>query len=343
MQIPMHSFDRAAAERNLGTFEVAVQRKLALAKTNANHLSLLQRITWTLSDYLAALGHQDRLANALRLLSEIGASTFALARAPETQDRDVVLGGEVVRLHGPIDESTADAGAWLFSFWAALAVDDRWSRYILASTPMEIMRRSSTRTDPYYVLFVEALEAYANGDPSFQNKLMAALKATDPAGLRMAEERRVLLIETPQMEMLYNLARGDQAGFMAATTKALEKHRKYWEKDAENTEGFFALGITALAAEAVRRGLRIDVESPYMPADLLRQPALSTPLSLCPYCLMPDGGTAVLCAACGRDMRRDAHVQMRDDEYQRERKDCTVCGLHIPRLAVVCAACQNSQ
>ena len=344
MRILMHDFDRAEAEENLGTFEVVVERKLAQAKSSANHLSMLHRFTLSLLGYLAGLGKDTgRLRNVLRLLARTGAATFALARTRPGESVDVALDDDgVSRLTGPVDESTAHGGVWLFSYWAALILDDPQSLYLLSTTPVRIMRDSSTTSDPYYEMFIDALESFTNADSSVTQKLFPALQATDPAGLKTSEARYVLNIHVPQMEILYNLLKSRQEGFTSALVKALEKHKTYWERDRENTEGLFALGPAALACAAVRQGLRVEVESGYMPAGLLR-PRIAEPLSLCPYCLTPAALAATLCPACAQDMSKDARIDMDREEFIAERKTCATCGTRIPKLAVTCPSCRAQQ
>jgi hypothetical protein len=74
------------------------------------------------------------------------------------------------------------------------------------------------------------------------------------------------------MNLLTQLARGDQDKFNTELAKALEWHKDYWTRDEDrelSAEGFVALGPLAMSCLAVQAGFTITVESEYLPKHLL--------------------------------------------------------------------------
>jgi hypothetical protein len=119
---------------------------------------------------------------------------------------------------------------------------------------------------------VEALQAYWLKRPEFGDKLVAAVDGTDPSALRHAPRDGVLQIMYPPMNLLTQLARGDQEKFNTELAKALEWHKGYWTRDEERaltTQGLVALGPLGVACLAVQTGFAITVESEYLPKHLI--------------------------------------------------------------------------
>jgi hypothetical protein len=252
----------------------------------------------------------------------------------------------VSRLSGDVDESTAHGGRWLSGAWAAVAVDDFVSLSLLVTTPVKIMRGSSSTSDPYYEDFIEAVEAWYTRNPDASPKLFHALEGTDPNRLQQSDPKRVLNIDVPTMEVFHQLMRGDSQAFDAALLKALERHKSFWGagKRRNEEEGFLALGPLALARTAIWQDMQFSTTSDYTPPALLRRPLPETPVVLCPYCLIPMAEGTEVCPACMRDTRKDAPIEMEIPEFQSaRRKQCPACHSFIGSLAVVCPQCRSAQ
>ncbi|MFD8414879.1 immunity 49 family protein [Streptomyces sp. NPDC059650] len=73
------------------------------------------------------------------------------------------------------------------------------------------------------------------------------------------------------MEVFHRVVRRDDEGFDRAFTAALQLHGEYWNADGRATRvsGLVALAPLAMARFAREAGIRIEVESDYVPATLL--------------------------------------------------------------------------
>jgi hypothetical protein len=70
------------------------------------------------------------------------------------------------------------------------------------------------------------------------------------------------------LEVLRQLERQDETAFNAALAEALKGHKAHWSSTAELRkllDGLVSLPLTAIAALAHDRGLKVTVESDYLP------------------------------------------------------------------------------
>jgi hypothetical protein len=166
----------------------------------------------------------------------------------------------------------AHAGNWLTAFWLACVCREKKRMTELCKFPVSRLREADGVFDAYIYDWVEALQAYWLKRPAFGDKLVAAVDGTDPDVLRYAPRDSVLQIMYPPMNLLTQLARGDQEKFNAELAKALEWHKDYWTRDEDrelNAQGLVALGPLAVTCLAVQAGFTIGVESEYLPKYLL--------------------------------------------------------------------------
>ena len=107
--------------------------------------------------------------------------------------------------------------------------------------------------------------------PRFE--LYPALEACEAVAERCAAKPRpgglyVQCVTQPYLAAIRTLAGGDAAGINAAFTAALKGHKRYWsstKKLRQDVAGYVSLPLTSLAALAYDRGVRIEVESDYLP------------------------------------------------------------------------------
>jgi hypothetical protein len=232
-----------------------------------------------LADALALLGLRcvlDPEADKLEtwetcvIAMQVGSALFASAQAttPSIECRighktHTIRAGALPRAH---------AGNWLTAFWLACVCRDKQRMTELCQFPAQRLRQADGVFDEYIYDWVEALQAYWLKRPEFGDKLVAAVDGTDPAVLRHAPRDSVLQVMYPPMNLLTQLARGDQDKFNAELAKALEWHKDYWTRDEDralDTRGVVALGPLAVSCLAVQAGFTLTVESEYLPKFLL--------------------------------------------------------------------------
>ncbi|MFI5528017.1 immunity 49 family protein [Kitasatospora sp. NPDC051853] len=209
----------------------------------------------------------DAFLTAMQASSALFAAAVLTEGAAECR-----IAGEVRSVPAGNSRREAHAGNWLTAFWFAVVCRETERLDVLASVPLSVLRESGAVFDEYVYSWVEALQAYWKKEPQQVDKLAAAIEGSDPAVARAASSDYLLRIAYPPMEMFYQFLKGDQAAFNASLVQALELHRQYWTSDEDRTitsTGFLALAPLAVACMAYDSGMQIDVESGYLPENLL--------------------------------------------------------------------------
>jgi hypothetical protein len=240
------------------------------ASSRASALSIALSTARSYAGFLAAADAKvAELCRALRIGAQASAAIFALASGGgeigfPLSDRRVTL-----PTTGPTDAT--HAGNWRIGWWLAQIVRERTAIDRLASTPIDAVRRSSSRADDCQYLFIEALQGFDQRMPDWSTKLQSALDATDPEQVRLQDEQFVLDILVPEMQMLFHFALGEIAPFNEALEFAVDRHKKYWSKGdrKRDPDGFLALGPLAISCMAFDAGMPIHVKSEYIPQGLV--------------------------------------------------------------------------
>jgi hypothetical protein len=122
---------------------------------------------------------------------------------------------------------------------------------------------------------MEALQDWWGNTQDVVTKIIAAAEATDPTRADVRDKDWTLYLDVPQLEVFTYLAARQQEEFTVAFTKAVESHKKYWSskkaKRHMGYRGFVSFELSALGVLAIERGLKVEVESPYVPLRLLSE------------------------------------------------------------------------
>lgn len=269
-KISRHAVDAELVQEGVEGRAQLLGSLLESATANAGALSTLLGTATSYAGYLSAAGAKDaELWRALRIGAQTAAAIFALGSG--SGDIAFALGDRRARLAATGPTDATHAGNWRIGWWLAQIVRDQAAIETLAATPLDVLRRSSTRGDECQYLYIEALQAFEKRAPEWSAKLQAAIDATDPEKVTISNEEYVLNILVPEMQMLLRLAIGEIAPFNEALQFALERHKKYWSQGnrKRDPDGYLAPGPLALASLAHEAGMPIDIDSEYLPRDLL--------------------------------------------------------------------------
>ncbi|MFB9365431.1 immunity 49 family protein [Kitasatospora albolonga] len=215
----------------------------------------------------------DRIESWDALLTAMQASSALFAAAGLAEGAvECRIAGDVRRIPAGNSKREAHAANWLTAFWLAIVCRETERLDALAALPVESLRNPAAVYDEYIYLWVEALQAYWKKEPQQAEKLAAAIEESDPEVARIASKDYLVRVAHPPMEMMYQFLKGDQAAFTSSLVRALEMHREYWTSDHEqsiSSTGFLALAPLAVACMAFDSGMQIEVESGYLPENLL--------------------------------------------------------------------------
>ena len=254
--------DTEARVRKLETNAQHVQHRSNRALANAKNLCALDpraaRIeTW--EAWVAAM--------------QIGSALFRSATSSQPTVECLISGKmRTIRSTGP--QAPAHAGNWLTAFYLALVCREQGRLTELSKVPVSLLRESGAVFDEYIYDWVDTLQTYWKQGPALDDKLVAAIKGTDPEVLQAADRSLMLRVLYPPLNLFYRLLQGDGERFNVELVKALESHKEYWtaeESTAAQVSGLVALGPLAMACLAYDGGIAIEVESGYIPKYLLER------------------------------------------------------------------------
>ena len=268
--IARHTVDQELVGEGVERYRNMLARVVEAIDAPPDGLSIVLDVARSYAGYLSAAGaEQAEVCRALRIGAQAAAAIFAIGSG--TGDVDITVGGQRATHSATGPTGATHPGNWRIGWWLALIVDDRAAIETLAATPTAVLRASSSTADECQYLFIEALQGYLSGSASWGDSLQAAVDATDPETVVLADEEFVLNILVPEMQMFFRLALAEVEPFQTALEFAVERHKKYWAKASRKNDpdGLLALGPIALASSAFKTGAPIVTASDYVPRGLV--------------------------------------------------------------------------
>lgn len=205
----------------------------------------------------------------------VGAALFKVASGPPNAEVEVLLNPSLPsHFKNTLTNDRIHVDKWHIAFLVAAISRNAGALDTLCQTPVDLLRRSVSHTDDYYFLYAEALQALWKREEDVDEKLLAALEATDPDNIPERHIDFVLHIAVPEMELLMQYLADDEEAFNASLVQALELHKKFYgmEEFKRNPIGFLALGPLAMCCFAADSGMAITVQSDYLLASALQSP-----------------------------------------------------------------------
>ncbi|WP_338676755.1 immunity 49 family protein [Streptomyces sp. SCSIO 30461] len=204
---------------------------------------------------------------------QLGSALFATASRSE---------GEVLcRIHDEMRTIPATgpqyythAGNWLTAFWLAIVCREQGRMTQLCEFPLEVLRDSEKKYDEYLYLWIDVLQAYWLERPGLGEKLIATIEASASDCVRIADPDMLDKILYQPISLFHRFLRKDHDGFNRVLVEALELHKSFWTESEEREEavdGYLSLGLLAISCLAYDAGFPIDVESDYIPSELLKR------------------------------------------------------------------------
>jgi hypothetical protein len=215
----------------------------------------------------AEVGTWDAVVRAM----QAGSALF-LAATRADGDVEFRFGEATLRRAATGITMDTNVSSWLDALWLAMICRDRPRIDQLVAVPTDLVRAAYRMTfDEFFYTWMRALQTYWTSGDGLVDLVLDAMHGTDPAGLTESGKEHVLELQYPVMEMFYRLTQRDDADFNDSLATALELHKRYWSTAEYRTSprGYVALGPLAIACLARDAGVAIDVESDYLPANLL--------------------------------------------------------------------------
>ncbi|NJQ03883.1 immunity 49 family protein [Streptomyces zingiberis] len=205
---------------------------------------------------------------------QVGSAMFAAATAPADASVECRIAHKLRTVPATGPRYYTNPGNWINSYWLAIVGRDTSRMEELCNVPLELLRQPRVEFDEYVYHWVDTLQTGWLQRPGMQDKLVAAMRGTDPEQLVVGNRELTLKTLYPPINLFYRYLRQDYDVFNAELAKALEWHKDYWTADEERAssiEGLVALGPLAIACLAYDSGFPIEVESEYLPKHLLQR------------------------------------------------------------------------
>ena len=212
---------------------------------------------------------------AARRAEQIYLGMYQLAALPPGEPFVLEMDSAGLRSHGTGHNPRAvNAQTWLDAYWWARATRNGTARETLDAVDPALLTQGS-RNDRALLGLVEALQARDRKDPEWAETLKSAVSQVNSPTVSTKEEARLLQLDLFGVLGTIGNEPDDQANFTEQLTDALTDHRTYWsanEARSDTPRGFFSLPLFGLCAMAFDEGMTIDVESDYLPVELIQNP-----------------------------------------------------------------------
>ncbi|MRH89550.1 hypothetical protein GFY24_19220 [Nocardia sp. SYP-A9097] len=155
-------------------------------------------------------------------------------------------------------------------YWALIGRNSEAMAEVVAYPVARLRESGGDAFDEFQYEWVRILqEAWRHG-PDELGERARGLDTTSRAGA----QQPVNQLLRPSIEVFARLADGDADGFLWELGNALRMHRAFFDTDTwrHDPEGVFSLPLLGLACWASDLGLRIDIESEYLPLGFIRMP-----------------------------------------------------------------------
>ena len=205
---------------------------------------------------------------------QVGSAVFRAARVTEGT-AECRIHHEMRRLPATGPRSFTDAPEWIDAFWYAITCRDQERMTELCEVPLDVLRASGAEHDEYLYHWVATLQAYwLRQQPRMVEELTAAFRGSHPDSVDIAPRDWLQNISYPPINLFYRFVKHDHDGFNAALVEALDLHKRYWtasENRENDIEGLWAIDPLAVACLAYDGDFPIDVESEYLPVQMLNR------------------------------------------------------------------------
>lgn len=269
--VTRHHIDASVIQSYIADTSSSLEKTLKAARKNPKHLFQLILIAQEYAGYLSIVeAESPELCRALRIIGQTAGAIFATSSVSEGSV-EVLLDDLPAYLPATGPTGYSIPNNWLDGFFAAIICNDIQTLDILLKTPIDVLRRSRTKSEECLYLLVDTFQAFYTAAKDIGERLSAALSATDTERLSIDPDYTILVV-VPQMKLMYRLIAKDVQSFNQVLFKTLESHKKYWSSSDRRSrpDGFLALGALAFATLAHSIGMPIEVESDYIPIRLIR-------------------------------------------------------------------------
>lgn len=267
LKVAAHLLDANDAEEEQEFIEDRLADAPALVQKRPANVGPFFNESLRLLGFRASLQRAPQeIVGALAMARDFGVGLFARGSIAGTETVTLSVYGESVQIPGgPTIYNTAPR--WLEAFGVCSVLRD--------STALEsLMRYEPTNFEgvgdyaEHHVLFASALRAMYLGEGDVLERLVSAKRSAEAAKVLPERARKV---DVPLIELAGVIHQQDQGRFSSVLAGALDGYRELSARksQAQLAELFVPIVHLGLCARAHDLGMRLEVESSYLPAWLV--------------------------------------------------------------------------
>lgn len=214
----------------------------------------------------AASGDGVMAKEALVASLDIAVAGFLGSGGGELREQRVL--GEMLTRATSAPATGQSPGCWLLAHATAVALRRRDALASLLACPEGAFDSRYIRSGHPDYDVVRAIQAIHRGEVNWHDHLRRAEAKFEPTTYGTPAQVR---LERAILRLLDVSHSGQQEAFTDALFEAVKQHKAYWSVGSNRTsaEGLLNIRIAGYAAIGVDRGLRLEVESEYIPAWLV--------------------------------------------------------------------------
>lgn len=274
--IPRHDIDADFARRQVDTLQSLIESAMedVVADGDEDALGSVRSRAIMRFAYLTVLdptAGQEETWRAAVLASQAANAVFARTSKSD-EEIQYQLGDQTVTLPVVGPNWHATPVDWLTAAWLAVITRSEERIQELCAVGKYTLRGSGAKVEEYVYPWIETLQRFLSGDPISPELLESVIDLSDPENAKFASREYMLLVAYPPVNMLYRVLRGTSEQFHDALVQATTGHRDYWSQAdlADDPSGFVALPVLAMAVLGRDNGFPVEVESAYLPENLVR-------------------------------------------------------------------------
>ncbi|MFE3229047.1 immunity 49 family protein [Nocardia sp. NPDC059228] len=161
---------------------------------------------------------------------------------------------------------------WLTTFYLAVICADGARLQLLSEVSMDRLRIPGLVFDDFWYSWADTLATWYRQEPGAAEKLETTIEQSYREVATVMSHDRLDKIAYQPINLFYTLMRSRDE-FNEELVGALWHHREYWTATPDrrkDSEGCLALGPLAMACMATDMGVKLVVESEYIPRHLVR-------------------------------------------------------------------------
>ncbi|MCP4984936.1 MAG: immunity 49 family protein, partial [Colwellia sp.] len=207
----------------------------------------------------------------LQHIKEFGCANFAfVCRQGETFE--VTINNDTFELTGGPAGAYLDTDVWQDVLFSSIILRDKKTIDQLVQVPKSVFDKANLKADSFDTALINLMKGLFKPEANMGDLLEATLIAADPNGIasgRRSYVQNILLPLLPVYRCIYTA--NAQNEFNDAMVEALKAHKKYWNRDKREQQGWVSLPLIAAASHAYDiKGYQLSVETDYIPEFLVK-------------------------------------------------------------------------